>query len=335
MMNLVAKMKRTLLASRVLRTAGRLAPAGAVILAYHSVQHEPQASADTISPAIVHSASAFEQQMAMIARDFTPITLEDLRLFLAGRGRLPCRPVAVTFDDGFRDNFEVAAPILARHGIRATFYVTAGWVESGSAPWFCRLRHAFETGTARQWFDPTESCTWDLSDPVLREEAQLAAMRSCAVLTGERQEEWVGSVERDLGPAAAATLDGVMLTWAQVQSLHGQGHLIGSHSLTHPNLAHIPLAEAHREIHESKRLLEQHLGEPVRPFSYHCAILWPHWNAETAVLTREAGYDTVTTTATGRVGAGADRLLLPRVVAPPDLEGFRWAVEISLLGHKV
>jgi peptidoglycan/xylan/chitin deacetylase (PgdA/CDA1 family) len=241
----------------------------------------------------------------------------------------------VTFDDGFRDNFDVAAPILARYGIRATFYITAGCIESGSAPWFCRIRHAFETAPARPWFSATENRTWDFSEPGARQEAQLAAMRSCAVLTGERQEQWVSSLQRDVGAAASDKLAGVMLTWPQVQSLHGQGHLIGSHTLSHPNLAHIPSAEAHCEIHQSKRLLEQHLGEPVRHFSYPCAILWPHWNAQTVVLTREAGYDTVTTTTAGRVAAGADRLLLPRVVAPLDLEDFRWAVEISLLGHKV
>ncbi len=319
--------------NRVLRTIGRLAPAGAVVLMYHSVQHDPKAARDTIGEGISHPAAAFDRQMELIAREFTPVGLDAVGRFLSKQESLPRRAVAVTFDDGFRDNCEIAAPILARHGIRATFYVTAGCVESGKAPWFCRLRRVFRRGKLPACPGVAHGQAGSL--PYDRDQAMLAAMQCCATMTGERQEQWVASIEHDLGVGPAADLNGLMLQWDQVRALHREGHLIGSHTMSHPNLAHVPLVEVRRELQESKRLLECRLGAAVEHFSYPCPILSPHWTTQTEALSRDVGYVTAATTDTGLARAGSSPLLIPRVAAPMEMDEFRWALEVSLLGHRV
>ena len=139
-MQLKRLVKRLLVGSRALQAWSRLGPVRAAILRYHSVAEDPQAFATTIGAGIIHSVTAFAQQMELLAREYHPVTIEEIEGFLRGDRDLPRRAVAITFDDGFRDNCESAAPILARFGLRAAFYVTTGCVGTGRAPWFCRLR---------------------------------------------------------------------------------------------------------------------------------------------------------------------------------------------------
>ena len=127
--------------------------------------------------------------MELIARRFRPVTLEEVLLFLNGKMKLPQRAVAVTFDDGFADNYEVAAPILARHGIRAVFYVTAALIGTKTAPWYCRLRFAFATTRSREWRDPDTGRSYPLDTRDGREKALLASFDACASLVGNRQDE--------------------------------------------------------------------------------------------------------------------------------------------------
>jgi peptidoglycan/xylan/chitin deacetylase (PgdA/CDA1 family) len=160
-------------------------------------------------------------------------------------------------------------------------------------------------------------------------------MQRCATMTGGPQEQWLASIESDCGVGPAADLEGLMLDWDQVRALHREGHLIGSHTMSHANMAHVPLIEARRELQESKRLLESRLGAAVEHFSYPCPILSPHWTAQTEALSRDVGYVTAATTDTGLVRAGCSALLIPRIAAPMEMEEFRWALEVSLLGHRV
>ena len=105
----------------------------AVVLVYHRVGER---SLDpwrlTIDPEI------FAGQMETLARDWSPISLAEL-VEGFGRRRLPERAVAVTFDDGYADNLEVAAPILLEHGIPTTLFVAAELIDAGGPPWWDEL----------------------------------------------------------------------------------------------------------------------------------------------------------------------------------------------------
>ena len=114
--SLVSCLARGLPATR----AGRL-----LILIYHRVRPQP----DPMFPGEV-DAHRFDRQMALLRRHCHPLPL---RAAIAGlaEGSLPARAVAVTFDDGYADNASVALPILGRHGIPATFFITAGYLDGG------------------------------------------------------------------------------------------------------------------------------------------------------------------------------------------------------------
>lgn len=106
------------------------------ILVYHSVTDEP---AGWIAPFAV-SPKAFTSHLDQIlAERMTAITVSDLVDARAGRTTLPDRPVVLTFDDGFADMLDVAAPALAERGLPATLYVTTGALRGGQAPSSTRM----------------------------------------------------------------------------------------------------------------------------------------------------------------------------------------------------
>ena len=93
---------------------------GAVILAYHSLNTDPE------EPFAVDPAE-FEQQLQYLAaQGYQTVSLEQLFDGWAGRAALPEKPLVITFDDGYEDNLTTALPILQRYGMKATVFVVAG-----------------------------------------------------------------------------------------------------------------------------------------------------------------------------------------------------------------
>ena len=334
--------KKALVQSAILRTAARLKPPAAVILAYHSVRDEPEHDGNWIAPGITHATRVFTRHMELVARKFHPVTLEDILLFVKGEKVLPPRAVAVTVDDGYLDNIEVAAPVLSRFGISAAFYLTVSMIAQPDAPWFCRVRHAFMTTSCTKWDSSSHNSSlhnsslhnrvWDLSSPPARDAALLTAYDICAPLVSQAQEEAVRAIEQELQVRRTLPERRLMMNWDEAKALRRAGHVVGSHTLTHPNVAHVAHSEAqHAELVESKSRMEKNLGEPVLHFSYPHPALNPQWNKQTLEITREAGYLTALTTTKAPVVIGTNPLLLTRLNAPRPEYEFLWNLERAFL----
>jgi peptidoglycan/xylan/chitin deacetylase (PgdA/CDA1 family) len=323
--------KQTLLGTGALALPRLLAGPRGVLVRYHSIQEDPEQQADTIGAGIIHSTRVFQRHMEILARRFAPMPLQELAQFAANGGSLPRRAVAVTFDDGYRDNLDVAVPILNRFGIPATFYVTVGAIDSGVPPWFCRLRHAFHTTRRDHWVDPVAGVRHSLGSREQKSEAFRAAARSCAAKVGDNQERFVSVAEQELGVEGLGVRRDLMLDWEQLKKIRQAGHSVGSHSMTHPNVAHVNDEQMAQELVESKRRLEGVLGEAVADFSYPHPCLDPCWNSKTLALTRQAGYKTAVITTAGFVRPGDELHLLRRVTAPNDALEFEWQLRTALM----
>jgi len=321
--------KRGLVASGVTRLAGGLRGRQAVILMYHSVMDRPESGLNTLGR-IMHSTEVFRGQMESLARNYHPVSMDDVLHFVKGEKELPARAVAVTFDDGYLDNYELAAPILERAGVPGTFYVTVDCMETGKLPWPARLRHAFYTTQLETWPDQ-HGLLHSLSGGVPREGAYLRACDYCATLAGTAQESFVLSVEAELKVAPSAQIGKLMMNWDNVRSLVARGHIVGSHTMTHPNMAHVSDELARVEMSESKRRLEKALGSPVVHFSYPCPALSPHWKQSTVELSRQLGYLTAVTTNAGSVRQNDDPLRLHRAGPSKQIDSLRWSLDCSFI----
>jgi peptidoglycan/xylan/chitin deacetylase (PgdA/CDA1 family) len=317
--------------SGALRLAHRLGSTSAVILRYHSVQDHPDKFANTIGCDSIHAATVFALHMELLARRFSPVSMDDILLFLRGAKNLPPRAVVVTFDDGFKDNFQIAAPILNRVGIPATFYVLVDSVDRSKAPWYCRLRQIFFTSRSGTFRDPATGKVRRITEAPDRDAAFLAAVEFCAQARASERDRYVLDAESSLDPEVFPAESELMMTWDEVRSLAKSGHSVGAHTMTHPNLAQISTDEARIELADSKRKLENELGQNVLHFSYPSPALSPIWNVSTLRLTAEIGYSTAVTTTCSAVWRDSDALALPRTYMPRDKSEFLWNTERTFL----
>ena len=325
--------KKLLVGSRALRLAADLRSPSLAILMYHSVLPDPESQADTLG-GIIHSESAFHAQMELLCKDYRVVDLDRALLYLESGGALPKRAVVVTFDDGYADNYEIAMPILNRLGVPATFYVTVECVENRTLPWPSRLRFSFRRTEVAAWIDPAGKA-WGLGNSSQREQAFLAACDLCCQQNGKLQEDFVVGIEESLQSAVGREMCSLMMNYDQMRGLVSQGHTVGSHTMTHPNMAHLAQDDARAEFGESKQRLESQLKAPVKHFSYPCPALSPHWNERTVEQSREAGYDSAVTTDSRLTHHGDDPLCLPRIRPTKTVDGLRWNLECAFAGRAV
>jgi len=330
--NFKCQIKRALISSRLIQTAARVMPEQIAILKYHSVQDDPRRYLNSLGGGIVMSTSTFRNQMEIVARKFNPVTMDDVLLFFSGKKHLPRKPVVITFDDGFADNIEIAVPIMHHFGIRAAFYITVDPVEQATVPWFCRIRHAFAVTRRQTWLDSINGCTRDIAHASDRRAAFLVASERCARCRGAAQKNSVATIEEELEVQPLA--EKLMMTWTQVRILRQLGHIVGSHTVTHPNMAYMDAADLQIECVESKNKLEKELGAEVCHFSYPSPILQPHWSKQTVECTERAGYKCAVTSTAGPARRGQHPLSIQRVVVSDDADQFLWILENTMLGRR-
>ena len=92
------------------------------ILCYHSINNSNNYEADSLPP------SYFEQHLQYLNKNFTPISLKKALDYIDGRCPEINDPVVVTFDDGYKDNYDIAFPLLKKYSIPATFFIVTGFI---------------------------------------------------------------------------------------------------------------------------------------------------------------------------------------------------------------
>jgi peptidoglycan/xylan/chitin deacetylase (PgdA/CDA1 family) len=323
--------KAAVLSSGLLRVARKAKAPKVAILRYHSVLERPDDFANSIGLGISHSRQSFAAQMELIASKYNLVSMDQVSSFIRGEGGLPARSVAVTFDDGFVDNLEVAGPVLATYGVPATVYLAIDYIGNAKAPWYCRLRHVFAATKIEKWQFGEKK--FDMSNPEERRSAYVEAAKRCAQLSRKPQELLLEQIESALGVEALALP--IMLTWEGARELLRQGHIIGSHTFSHPNMAYVSGQDVVQEISDSKTVIEKHIGTEIVHFSYPSPILEPHYSEESIAVTKNAGYRTAVTCRPGAVGAGDDAFALQRVSAHDTTLELEWALENAFIGRVI
>lgn len=260
------------------------------ILTYHRVNDET----DPFFPSI--PTDVFERQMAYVARTCSVVTLETL-VERMGRGVLPPNALAITFDDGYRDNLTHAAPILTRYGLPATIFVATGFIGSAEVPWFDRIALAFKT-TAASAFEAPWGERLRLAGQADRLRALDVTRAYLKRLPDDALRVRVAHLLGKLGVTDQRCFKNLMLTWDDVHALTGLGFSIGAHTVNHPILSRVSPQRAWMEILGSLTMIESACGRAPRAFAY------PNggpddYNETVKSLVREAGFTCAVTTRFG------------------------------------
>jgi peptidoglycan/xylan/chitin deacetylase (PgdA/CDA1 family) len=241
------------------------------ILAYHRVLNvrDPDAF-DFDLDLVSSSAEGFREQMLLVKRHFQPIGLAEAIAMLDAGKRLPANAVAVSFDDGYDDNYLIACPILRELEIPATFFVSTGHIDSGQPFAYDWLVHMILVTEVPRLLLPelgidqpvpvSRRARRDLASHVLSlmkntEVANQSAMIARLAL------EW--QMPRQVGHP-----DCRPMTWDQLREMQAAGFEIGSHGVHHHMLAKLPQPQLEAELSESKAAIEREIGAQARLISY-------------------------------------------------------------------
>ncbi|MBK8744995.1 MAG: polysaccharide deacetylase family protein [Propionivibrio sp.] len=300
----------------------KLSPAGEKgqlsVFIFHRVFPEP----DLLFPD-EPDAQCFNQILGWIKSWFNVLPLDQAISKLKCES-LPERAAAISFDDGYADNRTVALPILLRHRLTATFFIATGFLDGG-----------------RMWNDSIIESVRACREPIL--DLQPVALGAYPVGTCQEKREAIAAIiakvkyrairERIEVTSRIATLANVslptdlMMSSRQVKEMLEAGMQIGAHTVSHPILASIDLAEARDEMSGSKIFLENLLAERVSLFAYPNGKPGIDYLSEHVSLAQEIGFDAAVTTAMGSARSGVDLYQVPRFT-PWDRSELRFGVRL-------
>lgn len=260
----------------------------------------------------------FDNICDLLAHNYRVISLDDAVDRMARREPCPGGAVILTFDDGYRSNYELAFPILQKYGLHGTIFVATDFVENGTWQWWDRMEFALghtEREEIHLYFQGKEF-RHPLQSQEQRVQAFLSLLPVIKRLPQETVRQSVGMIEEHLGvsldecPAPPAMYQPA--SWDQLRELRESGLVaIGAHTHTHRILGRCNPETMRWELSTCRDLLSQRLGVTNPLFSYPNGHIGDHTGA-TKSLVQEMGFRCALTTETGFNRIDADPFTLRR-----------------------
>jgi peptidoglycan/xylan/chitin deacetylase (PgdA/CDA1 family) len=246
--------------------------------------------------------------------------------------------VALSFDDGYRDNHRVLLPLLAQRGAGATVFLESRPLDNRRVNWSHKYfwilgRMPLERFVRRYRELSSDAALCAAMEAALREEPargsspQRAGRANYMVKRKLKYDAVVADRElvldqifTELGGDEQALCDELYMTWDEARELAAAGVELGGHTVTHPILSRLPRAEAEREVGEGAAALRRVLGDAVvTTFAYPWGRRWD-FDADSQRAVRLAGFDAAVTMHPGVNLAGGDPYTCARVAIDDGAE---------------
>ncbi|HEY5118366.1 MAG TPA: polysaccharide deacetylase family protein [Anaerolineales bacterium] len=298
--------------------------ASAVVLMYHRVA-DPVA--DPFNLCV--SPENFNEQLELLRRHYRVLHLEDI-LPMLQEGKLRSKAVAITFDDGYADNCRTAAVSLGRHGLPATVFVTSGYLDGRREYWWDEVvRLVFESRSdPSHWrleeinFPSTGTAGMDRGEIVSQLQGFLREQRP------DRREAVLVRLANLAGLERVVRESHRPMTAEECAALARGGLMtVGAHTVRHVWLSASPGAEQEYELYESKRVLEDITGAPVRTLAYPYGRR-DSVSQKTLGRVRAAGFVLACANERGLVHADSNPYWIPRCI-PHNIDGESFAKRMN------
>ncbi len=272
--------------SGLVRPIAGLLPKRLIVFCYHRIRPDTPSAYLFDEGVLGPSQAEFERQVKWLKSNFDIFSESDI-LELVSNPSLSNRGVAITFDDGYRDNYELAYPVLRAHDAPAIFFLCPGLIDSATLGWWDLIPYFVKQsakpaitirGEAFQLRERRRDTIEALQDRMkLRPDAETASLleelsQACEVARPEQE------------------LQGQQfMTWDQAREVSRNGISIGSHTHTHRVLARLDEESQRWELRESKVALEKHLGQAVNTIAYPVGR-YGNFTSATMRIAAECGY---------------------------------------------
>jgi peptidoglycan/xylan/chitin deacetylase (PgdA/CDA1 family) len=232
------------------------------ILAYHRVG--PQTNKWSLNP--LHE-KIFEYHINYLSKNFKIVSLSNLSKMIRNKN-IPEKAVVITFDDGYKDNYEFAFPILKKYNAPATVFLATGPIEEKKLFWWDKINYLlFHTDMESIDLNPLGS--YQLSSNEDKVLAGLNIQEKLKKMDNNKKEDIIKElinladvhIPEKLGKK-------YLLSWNEIKKMNKNGVEFGSHTVTHPVLTNVSLDKAKWEIINSKKIIEENLETEVESFAY-------------------------------------------------------------------
>jgi peptidoglycan/xylan/chitin deacetylase (PgdA/CDA1 family) len=277
------------------------------------------------------TAAGLEQQILELRRrGYALLSVEESLELLQKRQSIRHKAALLTFDDGYKDNYDNAFPVLSKHKVPAMFFLVPSYVGTSAIPWWDQIAYSVRH-TKRSAFTlryPSE-ISIDCSDT---EVAIRQVLRHFKRADNILQEKFLASLEEETGVSIASE-ERRFLSWEEAREMQADGMDFGSHTVTHRILSQLSREEQAEELSRSREEIAVRLGCEIYALAY--PVGGPDcFTDDTLALAAEAGYK-IAFTFTGNASSlsAANLFAISRASMPTQLPAFRAEVAyLSLLG---
>jgi peptidoglycan/xylan/chitin deacetylase (PgdA/CDA1 family) len=287
------------------------------ILCYHRIGTGGIPLFSDLPPAV------FEAQVKFLRRHYRIVSLSQLcdeierpsrppHQGQAGQADQAGQAIAITFDDGYKDLYFEALPILQKYKVPATIFLPVTSIEKNEPLWYDRIfllftvfpgdRIQVECDRPRTFALPNQSARIAAAAEVigwLRTLPEDQRKRECERLESKAE------LPREM-------LKDRMLTWDQIREMRAASVEFGAHTLTHPVVSRLTQEQLEHEIVDSKSILEARINEGVQHFAFPFGKAADCGSAAFSVISK-AGFRSASITEEGVNGPGSNLLALNRV----------------------
>ncbi len=242
-----------------------------VILLYHRIVDEHSKYLNK-GASVHHTVQDFKREISYFKRNFKILNMDEVvnQIKLGAGFKRPS--IAITFDDGYLDNYTLAHPVLRKHGVPATIYLTTGLIGTSGGIWTEQIGIAF-LETRKDCFSfPTlfRNETIPIKTEEEKKQANTKVSEALKLRPDEERKELIQELFKKLevGEKSGHIGERMMLNWEEVREMARDGITMGSHSHTHPILSQMPSEKAKDEILNSKKVLEKNVDMKVKHFSF-------------------------------------------------------------------
>lgn len=238
-----------------------------MVLNYHRIGDKDGTEYD--SGLFSCTAEEFDWQIGYLKRRFQMARLDDVVAVATGKSRLREPQVLITFDDGYIDNYQLAYPILRRHGVQGVFFLPTAFVGTGRIPWWDEIayvvKHSRQSYIRLEYPEPRD---FDLKgDAKLR--SILFILRLYKQPEMRDHERFLEQLERACdSPRPGDGARRCFLDWNEAREMQDGGMAFGSHTHNHEILSKLPAGRQTEELAVSREILERELKRKVETLAY-------------------------------------------------------------------
>ncbi len=283
----------------------------AVIINYHSFVVDANQAMET-TPTVTHRISNFREELKFLKKHFDVVPLDAVVDKLKEKKVFQNPAVAITVDDGLKNNFDTLFPVLKDAGVPVTIFLATGMIGTDRRIWVDRLAEVILSTKA-----PVLALNGIFENEIFtfhgieqRRSTYSKILNRLKDVDMQQRDVYLKQIERELGAPEAQ--DRVMLNWDEVRVMEKNNIYFGAHTVTHPILTNMPLEAAKKEIVDSKKKIEQELGIQVKHFAYPNGRP-KDFNKELKQFCEEIGFESVCTCDYGNNIEAADVFALKRI----------------------